>query len=293
MDFQECTHTTSQQYTVVVVTFNEEDRIALTLRNFQGRAPLIVVDNFSSDATSSIAEGLGARVIKYRNPGFATRELYEFILGTVETEWFLLVYCGHYFPLPLLEGCEQAIASGNFDAVALDGYPIQYGRPTYVYGLNRRRLMVTSRLAKKNLIDLSRWQIHSELVYSGDPRRVWYPPIEEGYLIQNFRHDDFQVMHEKTGTYSREEARQRFERGERSSASNLLKVPFINLAKCLLWRGGLREGWRGILTSIAQSYQLFAVQAQLIELCEKQEQSEQRLENMRTREGLLNKFHDK
>jgi len=274
-------------YTVIIPTHNEEHRLALAARNFLGRARIVVVDNYSTDGTVGLAESLGISVVRHKNPGFADVGTYRLILEKVQTEWFWLIYCGHYIPLDLIEGCEAAMSSGRYDAVALEGFAVQYGKRTSVYGLNRRRRMETTRLAKKSVIDLARYRIHSELPYSGSDERVWYPPMDAAHMIHNFREDDLEMMNAKTAAYSREEARQRFEKGDRASTRSLLLVPAVDLAKRLFWRGGLREGWPGILVAVAQSYQRFCVEAHLLELQNDAMRDGQRRLNAETRDRCL------
>jgi len=57
------------RFTIVLPAYNEGERITPTLealkREFGGEAEIIVVDDGSSDNTSSVAESLGVRVIKH------------------------------------------------------------------------------------------------------------------------------------------------------------------------------------------------------------------------------------
>jgi len=39
-------------YTVVLGVYNEEERIEFTLRNFFGKAEIIIIDNYSTDKTT-------------------------------------------------------------------------------------------------------------------------------------------------------------------------------------------------------------------------------------------------
>jgi glycosyltransferase involved in cell wall biosynthesis len=44
--------------TFVIFAFNEEKRIAYSIRNFINYGEVVVIDNFSSDRTVEISEGL-------------------------------------------------------------------------------------------------------------------------------------------------------------------------------------------------------------------------------------------
>ena len=65
---------TKPRFSVVIPAFNEATYIADTLdslkhQDFDGEVEIIVVDNNSSDQTAAVARGLGAKVVKEKNPG--------------------------------------------------------------------------------------------------------------------------------------------------------------------------------------------------------------------------------
>lgn len=62
------------RFSVVIPAYNEATFIADTLDSlfnqvFDGEVEIIVVDNNSSDQTAAVARGLGAKVVKEKNPG--------------------------------------------------------------------------------------------------------------------------------------------------------------------------------------------------------------------------------
>jgi glycosyltransferase involved in cell wall biosynthesis len=61
---------TNPKLSAYVIAFNEEAKIAETLRTLQWVDELIVVDSFSKDRTAEIAESMGARVIQVPFQGF-------------------------------------------------------------------------------------------------------------------------------------------------------------------------------------------------------------------------------
>ena len=61
---------TTPKLSAYVIAFNEEAKIAETLKTLQWVDELVVVDSFSKDRTAEIAESMGARVVQVAFQGF-------------------------------------------------------------------------------------------------------------------------------------------------------------------------------------------------------------------------------
>lgn len=273
-------------YTVLLPVYNEETRVEHAIRNFRGRAEIVVIDNFSTDRTAEIAESLGAKVVR-RKSGVVTADFYKFMFSHVSTDWFWLIFAGHYCPLDLIETCEEAMKCGRYDAVALQQIHIQYGRKTLAYGLNRQWKLDTTRLAKVSAIDLSRHRIHVETPVACDDSRVFYVPLRENLFIKNFRDDDLEMMNSKTNRYAQEESAQFLAAGRSTSFARIIIRFVFDLLKRLIWRRALFEGSPGMIIAVAQSYQQFCVQAMLWERQNKCQFTDMRLRNQAVREEIL------
>ena len=60
----------SAKLSVVIIAYNEADQIADCIKSVNGLADeILVVDSFSTDDTVSIAESLGARVLRHEFEG--------------------------------------------------------------------------------------------------------------------------------------------------------------------------------------------------------------------------------
>lgn len=279
----------ASKLTVILPVYNEAHRLEVAIRNFHGRAPIVVIDNFSEDDTVKVAQKFGSNVVQRKNAGFASTADYEFMFAQAKTEWMLIQYAGHYFPQKLVAAIEQAILSDRYDAVCLSGIAIQYGRRTNVYGWNLRRKFTTTRLFKKSVIDLRESRIHHELPYVGDPARVYFPPLSSDFYIANYRDDDLAMMNRKTITYAEEEARQLYAAGERISGLRVAVSFFLHLCKRLFWRLAILEGVSGIVIAIAESYRYFCVDTRLWELTRHLDQASMKTQNTQERDRLLRK----
>jgi len=256
----------ASKLTVILPVYNEAHRVEYAIRNFRGKASVLVIDNYSEDNTVAIARRFTDRVVQRKNAGFASREDYEFMFSQANTEWILIQYAGHYYPPRLVEVIERAVLSGNYDAVCLSGIACQYGRRTNVYGWNFRRKFSTTRLFKKSVIDLAQSRIHHELPFVGDLSRVYFPPLDTDHLIANYRDDDIALMNRKTITYSEAEALQLHAAGRRISSWRVVISFPLHLCKRLFWRLGILEGVPGVIIAISEAYRYFCVDARLWEL---------------------------
>ncbi len=279
--------TLASKLTVILPVYNEEHRIEAALRNFHGKAPIVVIDNFSTDSTLAVAKKYTDRLVQRKNSGFATREDYEFMFAQAKTEWVLIIYAGHHFPQSLVAAIEQAVLSEKYDAVNLTGYAVQYGKKTNVYGWDFRQKFTTTRCFKKSVIDLSQSRIHHELPYVGDLGRVYFPPLNNDHRIANYRDDDLAMMNRKTITYSEEEARQLHAAGRSIKSSKVYFSFFWHVCKRLFWRLAIFEGPSGMIIAISESYRYFCVDARLWELTQGKDQAAMRRENIKARDRIL------
>lgn len=77
--------------TIVIVTYNEEKNIKACIESFNGIASrVLVLDNYSTDQTASIAQSLGAEVIETK---LLVRDRIKWVLedGVLRSKWVLFI----------------------------------------------------------------------------------------------------------------------------------------------------------------------------------------------------------
>jgi (heptosyl)LPS beta-1,4-glucosyltransferase len=75
---------------------------------------------------------------------------------------------------------------------------------------------------------------------------------EPGVLSEALLHQPYANLgeyFEKLGRYSRDWAQQNHARGRRVSILTLLARPQLRFVSTLIWRGGFRDGWQGVVIS--------------------------------------------
>ena len=79
--------------TIIVFSFNEENRISRVLDNIIGKCELLIIDNFSTDNTITIIESRGVKVVQKKNKGHLEIDTIKDILKIVKTDWLFFIQC--------------------------------------------------------------------------------------------------------------------------------------------------------------------------------------------------------
>lgn len=274
-------------YTVVLPVNNEEARIELALRNFYGRCPILVLDNFSADNSIAVARRYTDCILQFKNPGYLSPECYALIFKNIATEYLLIAFAGQYYPRELLDCYGEVARARRYKAVATYMRTYSYGVPVNTYSKLYRNKGGAFSFFDKNSIDLSRSKIHEELPFSGRRDEILFPPKKKEYCITTFRDDTAAVTEEKHTRYANFDASQRFEKGERTSVLKMVLLSLKELCVCLLWRGALWQGRAGLVNSIYRAFYFFSIQVRLWEMQDGLTYERVRLLHLRIRDQLL------
>jgi glycosyltransferase involved in cell wall biosynthesis len=227
--------------TALILTHNEEANIGRTLDHLGWVDSILVIDSGSSDATLSIlaAQPL-VRVLHRPFDSFADQ--CNFGLEQISTPWVLSLDADYLIPPSLAAEIQRVIRNPATTGVAGFAIPFRYciaGRPLRS-GMLPPRVSLYRRGAGRYRNDGHGHRI----VLSGPVHRLRQPifhddrkPLQRWLASQrNYLAIEADKLH---STPSR----------QLSLADRLRKhtplSPFAALLFCLLWKGGLLEGWRG------------------------------------------------
>ncbi len=230
----------------VIITCNEEKRIASCLDTLQFADEVIVVDSGSHDRTPEIARKAEARVFTRLLDNFAAQRNYAMSLA--EGKWVLFIDADERITLELRVLIEKTIR----DPSACDGYTILrinhiFGAPM-LHGANSEDHPL--RLVKKGK---GEWQglVHEKLVVNGSV----------GSLNRELQHVTTQSLDEyfaKFNLYTTLDAREMIRKAKpMPSWAAVLFRPWAEFIYYYFFRRGFRDGSRGFVYQALSSFYIF------------------------------------
>ncbi len=242
----------NETLTAVIITRNEERRIASCIRALSFADRIIVVDNNSADNTAVLARKLGADVITADNRDFAA--LRNLALGRIADGWVLYVDADETVT-PDLATEIRRVTGGAGNAAAYELY-----RKNYYLGHSWPGAERMLRLFRRDTIVTWKGKVHETPEVRG---RV-------GVLSGSLLHDTHRTlteMTEKTNEWSEVEAKLRFSAGHPPvSWWRILRVMITGFSESFFMKGGWRAGTVGWIESTYQAFSYFVTYAKLWEL---------------------------
>ena len=227
-----------------IITFNEADRLADCLASLSFCDDIVVVDSFSTDATVEVARAAGARVLQRPFDGFRSQK--DFCVQQAAHDWVLCLDADERVSEPLRESIESVRAAG-FGSAA--GY--RFARCSEYYGrFLKHGTAYPDRVLR--LFDRRRggWrgdrEIHEAVSLDGPAGQL------AGDLLHHpFR--NFMQLLDKKQKYARMMAEHEFARGRRATLAKLVLAPAWRFFRGYVLRGGLLDGWPGLIESFVSA----------------------------------------
>jgi len=232
-----------EELSVIIIARNEEADLPACLQGLLGLAgEIVLVDDFSTDATTAIAERHGARVLKRRFDTYGGQK--QFALDNATRTWVLNVDADEVVSPELGKEIEAVLRDPGDKAgfeipfrVHFLGRRLRFGR-----GASEKHL----RLFRRDRAGYSVRAVHERLAVDG--------PV--GVLRAHIDHHTYSDLHEyfdKFNRYTSLIAAQKLERGERFRPWHVLRFPFEFLSRYVL-RLGFLDGWHGFLAAFLASF---------------------------------------
>ncbi len=249
------------QLSVVLITYQEADRIRKTLESARFADEVVVVDSGSTDETVEICLELGARVLHRPFDGFVSQK--QFALEQATCPWILALDADEQVSEALAGSIRQVIESpqGQARGYACARRNLYMGVPIRYAGWYPDRKL---RLVARGSAHWTGVDPHDRLEVEGPVGRL------EGDLI----HDSYRDLPDharKIGRYARISAEQAFARGRRAGRIDLVFRPMYYFVRRYVVAQGFREGVTGLILCGMGAFYVFLKYACLVELARAKE----------------------
>lgn len=239
--------------TGIILAKNEEENIERCIKSLNFCDEVVVVDDFSNDATVEIAHRNKAKVYKNKVDNDFSKQR-NFALEKAGSEWVIFLDADEEISKELSEEITQAINTKYFDGYNLRRKDLAFG--------NWLRFGETSNV---NLLRLGR-------VKSGK----WERPVHESWKISgrvgdlkhpilHYSHKDILSSLKKINYYTNIEASFRVSKGEKSSLFNIAVFPIGKFIKNFILEFGFLDGMPGFLMAGLMSAHSFLVRVKVWE----------------------------
>jgi len=232
-----------------IITLNEESNIKAACESVAWADEVVVVDSNSTDATRTIAEACGARVITNAWPGFGAQK--QFAVEQAKHEWIFSLDADERVSDELRNSI-QSLRDANQTA---GGYLV--ARRTYY---QQRWIRgggwypdLQLRLFKKSMGHWKQRHVHESVTMNPGAR------VEKlrGDLL-HYTSQDAAHHHRMIGErYAPLAARQMFEEGRRTSVLEVASAGPAAFIRSLILKGGLRDGFAGFTIASFAAHHAF------------------------------------
>ncbi|RKP44980.1 glycosyltransferase family 2 protein [Trinickia fusca] len=222
---------------VAIIALNAQARLAQCLEALSFADEIVVVDAGSVDATVTLAQAHGARVIAEPQwPGFGPQK--NRAVAALDTDWILSIDTDEIVTPELAASIREALRAPRTDIYAVDRLSSFCGHWVRHSGWYPDWI---PRLFKRGTARFSDDLVHERLVFDGPTERL------TGKLL-HYSYEDFETVVRKLDAYSSAGARQRFEAGKRGGGlGRALARGFWAFVRTYFLKLGFLDGQAGFM----------------------------------------------
>lgn len=239
----------------VLISFNEENRIAGCLKSLSWADEIVVVDSGSTDKTMEIAREYTCKLFTVSWKGFGPQK--QAAVDLASHTWVLNVDCDERVTPELAEEIRSIVGLSGVHA----GYSIP--RRTFIGGKEIRHCGWypdrTVRLFDRTRGRFSDQLVHERVIVQGMTGRC------EHHLL-HYSFDGIGDMLSKMDRYSDLSAREMYEAGRSSGLPDITVRPLFAFLKTYLFRGGFLDGVEGLMVAVSGALHVFVKYLKLREL---------------------------
>lgn len=244
----------NQNFSVVILTRNNQATIAATLRSVTFCDEILVVDDHSTDQTVGIAKKLGVKVItRTLNGDFAAQRNFGF--SKAQGDWVLFVDSDEVVPEELKNEITEAVKTIDVNGFYVKRRDVLWGR-TLRYGETESVRLL--RLARKG-------------------KGMWLRPVHEVWKVagpvatletplDHTPHPDVAHFLSDINGYSTINAKHLYDTGVRTSWWHIVIYPTAKFFQNYVLRKGFLDGTPGLIVALMMSFHSFLTRAKLWQL---------------------------
>lgn len=244
----------NSKISVFIITFNEEKIIAKCLEKLHFASEVIVVDSGSTDATVSICEKFGAKVIYNKFIDFGKQK--QFALDQTKNDWVLSLDADEVLSDALIQEIRSADFSNVYAGFLIPRTHVFLNK-VFKYGSENKKPIL--RLFNKKFGSFIQNKVHEKIEVDGNL----------GTLKNEMLHytvSDFSTAVQKQIKYSLMSGEFFFEKGKKASLfKTIIKFPF-EFIRVYFFQRNFMNGYQGFIWSMLAAYGSFLKYAKLYDL---------------------------
>ncbi len=241
-------------FSVVIITHNEEKRIAATLKAALGVTnDVVVVDSFSTDQTVSIAEKMGARVFQHKWEGYSAQK--NFGNAQAKHDWILSVDADEVISDELAETLKNILFSSEEEAFYIP-FRTNYCGKWINYGAWRNEKHI--RLFNKRKIQWNTNGVHEGLTVTSKMK----VSTLNGQLL-HYSVEGIEQHLDKINQYTTLQADAMYEQNKRPSVLKMIFSPWFQFIRGYFLQLGFLDGFYGLVIAVQRSNYFFLRYAKL------------------------------
>lgn len=238
----------------IIITRNEESVISRCLNSVKFCDEVIVVDDYSTDKTTVLAEKFGAKVYQRELQGdFAAQR--NFGLEKAMGEWILFVDADETVTEEFKNEILVVLNASAYNAYYIKRRELFWGRELRFGEIQKLREKGLIRLVKKGS-GLWKGKVHEEFQSSRPTGTL------QNYLIHQ-PHESINTFLREINFYSTLRAKELYANGYKASLFSLIFFPFFKFVFTFFLKKGFLDGEAGFVYSFLMSFHSFLVRAKL------------------------------
>ncbi|MGO9015040.1 MAG: glycosyltransferase family 2 protein [Dissulfurispiraceae bacterium] len=239
---------------VVIVTKDEERNIEAALKSVSGFSEIIIIDDFSSDSTISIARRYTDNIFQIRWQGYARQK--QSGIDKASMPWVLVLDADERVTEELAGEIRTAIESSVNNAFYIPRKNFFLGRwirhggwwPDY-----------TLRLFRKESAHVEQREVHEKIVADGKTAYCKNP-------MEHYTYRKISDYIKKMDVYSTLAATELHQKGGSARFYQLVLKPPVTFLRMFLLQQGFRDGFHGFVLAVLYSFYTFLKYLKLWEI---------------------------